>query len=969
MKWPLQRIALALLLLSSNASGQNMLTNPGFETGDLTGWSTFGTGWRTSTGADAHSGTYGVVNDVLTTDSTGFRGIYQNFPASAGKLYSASVYIRTVNLDNSQSWLEVQFLDGSNSVLLQLQQPGAHVTTDQAFTLYQLLDMTAPAGTATISIRGIVQETSMPVIGTNFHIFDDFYYRDLSRTWSGTTDGTWSNASNWGGTAIASGDYVTFNSTSSANLTTVNDVAGLTVAQITIANAPSAVSIGGSAFTLTSGIDMTAATADLTITPALTLGNAQTWDVTSGRTLTVGDVANGGNLLTVQGAGNTTIGGTLSGGGGLTKAGTGTLILSGNNTYAGNNTISGGTLQISSDANLGFFTDSVTFSASSTLKTTGNVSSTRIMTLNGTDTLDIASGTTTSWGGDIGGVGALTKIGAGTLLLEVTGTKNYTGATTLSAGGLEVDGAITASTVTVASGASLNGGGSIFALNNNGLVTPGNSPGTLTINNNYTQSSTGSLGIELASPTSFDKLVVGGVATLNGTLHPSLIGNYVPTAGTLFSKVIDATAGTSVNGTFSQVDHLTPTLSVVPVYNAKSVDLLVQRDLTNPSLNLNPSQFSLATALSSATSSSDLSSVLNTIGTFTSNEAVQNAYNEIAPQKLEAMASTAFSGSSLQSQNLMQRMLALREGPQNYAYHEDGHILLAYNGDNLTGIVSPEADHRWGFFANGNAVFGDQEQTAQQSGYNYTTAGFTLGGDYRLTDHMVLGLASGYSDTGSNLGGSGGKVDTTMITVTPYFSYFSENFYLNASIGPGFNQYDTERRISFDPINRTARGQTDGRELSSYLGGGYDFKTSSWTWGPILSAQYTKLWIDQFTETGADSLNLTLEDQRAESLQTGIGGRAAYNWKWHGLTLIPGINISYQHEFSNDSRGIGAQLAQGSGVFETQTADPKRDFAILGFSLGMNLTENLSANLGYTTEVGHSDYSNQTINGTLRFAF
>ena len=56
-----------------------------------------------------------------------------------------------------------------------------------------------------------------------------------------------------------------------------------------------------------------------------------------------GAVTNGGNLLTVTGAGNTTISGLISGNGGLTKLLGGTLTLSNaSNNYTGATTINAG---------------------------------------------------------------------------------------------------------------------------------------------------------------------------------------------------------------------------------------------------------------------------------------------------------------------------------------------------------------------------------------------------------------------------------------------------------------------------------------------------------------------------------------------------------------------------------------------------------------------------------------------------
>jgi fibronectin-binding autotransporter adhesin len=80
----------------------------------------------------------------------------------------------------------------------------------------------------------------------------------------------------------------------------------------------------------------------------------------------------------------------------------------------------------------------------------------------------------------------ITKSGAGTM--ELSGNSSYTGATTVSAGKLVVNGNISTSNTTVQAGATLGGSGTVGAVTvqNNGILAPGNSPGTLTFTGDLT---------------------------------------------------------------------------------------------------------------------------------------------------------------------------------------------------------------------------------------------------------------------------------------------------------------------------------------------------------------------------------------------------------------------------------------------------------------------------------------------------
>ncbi len=264
-------------------------------------------------------------------------------------------------------------------------------------------------------------------------------------------DGNFNNAANY--QTLASGGTVPLTNLSNAT-GGVNVFIGATT-PAPAANPSVALSAAATINSLT--FTLTGAGGSVTGIPTLTINNGVTVQTGVAGTETISaPVALGGNQTwTVASAGSTLLdSGGISGGFALTKAGAGTLTLGNTNTYTGATTISAGTLQVNGSL---AGASAVTVNSGSTLAGTGTVGGTTsvnsatvngtgltltgLVTFNGTN--NTLSGTETATNGvAIVGTGAVAQSGM------LTGSVNDTSSGTSTFAGVIADGG-TPSTVTL----------------------------------------------------------------------------------------------------------------------------------------------------------------------------------------------------------------------------------------------------------------------------------------------------------------------------------------------------------------------------------------------------------------------------------------------------------------------------------------------------------------------------------------
>lgn len=200
--------------------------------------------------------------------------------------------------------------------------------------------------------------------------------------------------------------------------------------------------------------------------------------------------------------------------------------------------------------------------AGQTLRILGGVNNANPMTNAGTIVFDQTASNPSLNAGTVTNTGKIEVVGASGNTASVTGgqlKQTGPGAEVVVPAGSKLN---PGAPIALEAG-TLRGGGTIVGSveNSGGVVKPGSSPGTLTLNGSYVQGAGGRLEIEIEGTGSgqFDALAVGGTPTLGGTLALIPAGAY-PSAATIGDSVAFLTYGGTLAGQFAQT-QVSPPLS------------------------------------------------------------------------------------------------------------------------------------------------------------------------------------------------------------------------------------------------------------------------------------------------------------------------------------------------------------------------------------------------------------------------
>lgn len=200
------------------------------------------------------------------------------------------------------------------------------------------------------------------------------------------------------------------------------------------------------------------------------------------------------------------------------------------------------------------------------------------------------------------------------------------------------------------------------------------------------------------------------------------------------------------------------------------------------------------------------------------------------------------------------------------------------------------------------------------TGYNSSIAGFMMAYDASLGPNTHAGFGVGYSRSQINGFVGDAQVGFNTYRGTAYIGHEPGPWFIYGDASFGYNTYSGSRTVNSVLLPNgmsSAQSTYNGQEYTVSATTGYHFYTQGFTITPLASLQYTHLDLAGYAETGGGAINLNVQAQSYDFLQSGLGFTLARPFDVQGRTLVPEFHAKWYRMLSNPTVVNTVSLASG----------------------------------------------------------
>lgn len=482
--------------------------------------------------------------------------------------------------------------------------------------------------------------------------------------------------------------------------------------------------------------------------------------------------------------------------------------------------------------------------------------------------------------------------------------------------------------------------------------------GNNTIGGNLTLTAGSTYTVNVNAAGQNDKITVNGVATLAGSVSvQAAAGTY--SRGTIYT-ILTATGGrngTIFSGVTSNYAFLSPLLS----YDTNDVFLTLagtagsgsSSGVSFVSSNQTGNQNAVGNVLNAtyANASGDWATVLTAISNSSTAQG-PTVLNAISGQPV-ADNGTANVAMSSAVMNTVGNTLAGFHGGQNGGTR----VAMAPGPDQACDFTCDVEPAKYGAWIAGVGGLGSLAGNANAAGFTYSLGGTAVGADMAVTRDLRLGIGASYVGGTQWVSGFNGNATSDAFSGFLYASYEPGKLYIDGMAGYAYANNRSTRSIVIPGLApRIAIGSTGANQFMGQVEAGYRVDlVPNLAVIPFARLQGSTTAQNGFTESGADSLDLTVAPQTTNSLRTTLGADLAVEVSHVDVDM----RLGWEHENADVSRPMTASFAGAPGnAFTVFGVTPQRDSAVVGLAFKTHVADSTELYARYDGEIATGSDNN-----------
>jgi len=492
--------------------------------------------------------------------------------------------------------------------------------------------------------------------------------------------------------------------------------------------------------------------------------------------------------------------------------------------------------------------------------------------------------------------------------------------------------------------------------------------GTLRVNSDYQFENSGLFTTQVLSDGSHGKFEIIGTGELDGALSVSRENSFYAA-----SRVYDIITADILNNAFTDVTlPESTTLLLFSMQQTPDSILIFASPQSFTTVATNRVEASIAAYLDriGPSAQGDMAEVLKTFQLLPPQD-FSSAFAGMSPANYGALTDIGHHVVQGAMQPIVSHLAAIHPAAPSRSFASLTPVLRSRNGyrDGLPARVSAGnssgRQNAIGLWIDGFGRWGSQDASAGYAGYDFNAYGVTVGLD-RFWQNWIIGASIENSNTDVDFDADSGDGTIQTLLASLYADFHLNDISLRSILTYGTQSYRNTRNVTEGSILREAASNHDAHLFSAYLQGEYTRSKGPWEFVPFGDLQYTVIDENGFSETGADSLNLIVDDKTTEAMVSRIGMRISRPCEIPGGFLVPKLSLAGLYDFNIDDRVITAGFSGApNDYFSIDGQDIDRFGVAVDAALGWHNESGFIVSVNYSGEFRDS-FRMHTVSGKVQ---